>query len=1260
MATFLSVDRWKQAVTINPDDTYAWFYLGLSYLSAKNIGDAYKALEKAVKMDPYNAPAHFVLGIVYALGGEYKFSMKEWEKAVTIDPNVYNKLLAKSEIRGVIEQYVEEALRRYKREIDYNPNNIEAYLNMGKALLFLGRYEASLQYLRRVTELKPDFWDAYTYLGMAYNKMGQYQLAIANLKRAITVNPKFAEGYFALGELYISLGNPALALRAFEKAVELEPSNARYLTSLGKALQLIGNNLAAMRAFQKAIELNPRSKWPHFYLAQALEQEFQYDLAFEEYKKALELDPKFEEVYAHIGKLAKNMGKYEEAIEYLKKAYEANPMDYDILFELATAYQGIGKIDEALKTFEELLKIAPNLSHAWLHYGKLLLQKGDLEKAKNTFKKLLELMPKYNEAYIILAKIYLQEGNYSEALELLKTAYKNNPSLKESLWLMVDAYLGLGKYQEALEHLNLYIERFGETKEAILKKAEIYDKLDNVEGKVEVYQKLLTDYKVETPEIIREAVKVYKQLSSYKSLAYQLAKKLRTLSEDEEDILLLLETAKEVDKISEVEEEIEIIGKELLKKLDEVEESPEIYEEIKDKLWILEELAEIYARRGHLKEAMDIYRKLVNLTEDSKYQLRLAELYAELNFVTEALQCARKAHRDERLHEKTYKLLTKLYFKLEFYDDVVKYAEEYIKKYKIDEEIGGLLVEALINLGRLDEAKEHLEKLLETPSPYTLLLYALVQASPEGFRAQVSKALNLAKKLLSLGDIDESYYIRFLEKLVLVLAERGDTDLLDPLLEELLNLAPTKIHLLTEVIDRLEKLEKFEDAIRVAKLAQLKAKEVNEVELYEKFKEKAKNLEDKLTALQQFKQWLMRADEQLLELERLLNEDKLDTAKSYIETLSRENEELASLPQFTYLRAILELKERRYDRAAYYLLKSIDSALDRSDILGHSLVSKKLQEISDKVDLSEIRKQIELEKKAEEKLKLLEAKQEEEEVKVTAGLKRSIKSLEKLAQSVLEQNGEDIEGEEVLDDLYIRAVNAYEAFEYEFAEAYLKEYLTKNPDDVTARLYLARTYYQLEDYESSSKIYSNLELENLEPDDMFYYIDSLIQTNRLDEALEILNNNSVKLPIVDSLKALVLAKKGDLKPAITLIKKLLKKNPRDWLNLYALALVSYKLKKYGEAIKHIKLAQKRVPSNFRLLEELVDFLLTQGDKLQAIAVCQNALKYIKPYYKAKGLLIRALIKSGDIERAMKEWEDLQRDEGVPAYYKARLKALFEG
>ena len=77
----------------------------------------------------------------------------------------------------------DEAIDMYKKSLVREPNNSDAYKNMGIAYLQKEKYDEAIEALQKVIELKPKDYDACYTLGTAYFDKGIYDKAIENFKR---------------------------------------------------------------------------------------------------------------------------------------------------------------------------------------------------------------------------------------------------------------------------------------------------------------------------------------------------------------------------------------------------------------------------------------------------------------------------------------------------------------------------------------------------------------------------------------------------------------------------------------------------------------------------------------------------------------------------------------------------------------------------------------------------------------------------------------------------------------------------------------------------------------------------------------------------------------------------------------------------------------------------------------------------------------------------------------------------------------------
>jgi tetratricopeptide (TPR) repeat protein len=119
-----------------------------------------------------------------------------------------------------------EAVAKYQRILEANPQNAIAHQGLGYSLIGLGRYNEALEACRRAIALNPNLAVAHLNLGYIYHVLKRYQQSEEELKLAIEVDPHLVEAYVTLGTTFIQQGRLLDAERILEKAWHLAPQNA--------------------------------------------------------------------------------------------------------------------------------------------------------------------------------------------------------------------------------------------------------------------------------------------------------------------------------------------------------------------------------------------------------------------------------------------------------------------------------------------------------------------------------------------------------------------------------------------------------------------------------------------------------------------------------------------------------------------------------------------------------------------------------------------------------------------------------------------------------------------------------------------------------------------------------------------------------------------------------------------------------------------------------------------------------------------------
>ena len=243
------------------------------------------------------------------------------------------------------------AIAAYKEALEYNPENIEAMIELPRLQVYSSRmltpeegYERlqeALETISHAAELAPENSDVHAIRALALDWLGTN-----------TSTP------FDETEGYLQDANSAATL-----ALQLDNRNALALAFRAEIMaDQLRFDLAAQLA-QQAVELEPNLMDTHRVYAYVLESTGYYSQAIEEYKRAAEIEPNMTFLYISIGQNYRQLELYDQALEYFDRAATINntigiqdPLPY---LAIAKTYTQQGKFFAAALNAEAALTFDP-------------------------------------------------------------------------------------------------------------------------------------------------------------------------------------------------------------------------------------------------------------------------------------------------------------------------------------------------------------------------------------------------------------------------------------------------------------------------------------------------------------------------------------------------------------------------------------------------------------------------------------------------------------------------------------------------------------------------------------------------------------------------------------------------------------------------------------------------------------------------------------------------------------------------------------
>jgi Tfp pilus assembly protein PilF len=130
-----------------------------------------------------------------------------------------------------------EAIERYRRAIELNPQNADLRGRLGDLWHATGHYQEARESYTAALRIDPDFAQVHANLGSLLRKLGDREGALEHLRRAIDLEPNSsasAQAYYNLGRILEEQGRPDEAAEALKKAVRLDPGLAALLNRRGR------------------------------------------------------------------------------------------------------------------------------------------------------------------------------------------------------------------------------------------------------------------------------------------------------------------------------------------------------------------------------------------------------------------------------------------------------------------------------------------------------------------------------------------------------------------------------------------------------------------------------------------------------------------------------------------------------------------------------------------------------------------------------------------------------------------------------------------------------------------------------------------------------------------------------------------------------------------------------------------------------------------------------------------------------------------
>jgi tetratricopeptide (TPR) repeat protein len=455
--------------------------------------------------------------------------------------------------------------------------------------------------------------------------------------------------------------------------------------------------------------------------------------AIEEYRLAIDNDPNSEYLNSGLAELYAKTGRIRDAVNEAQEIIKRDPNNLEARKLLGRIYlRGLGDLQSgsqsqevlkrAIEQYEQIARIEPNNADNHILLGRLYRLNNDLNKAEQEFKTAVDLQPGSEEAVTMLAYLYNDEGNPKRAAQVLNAVGEKDRTAK--------LYSALGyTYEQQHEYANA-VQAY---------RSAVKLDSDNLEARRGLAQNLLNDNQ---PDAALDQFKAIVDADPHDAQSYmRMAELYRRTGNFDKAIEALKKAETEVQDSLEVPYNLAVVyqaqGKydeavQVLQSLLKKTEKPEgkySSGEKNNRAVFMERLGSIYRDQGNTQAAVETFRKMVDLGDDSS---------------TRAYQQIIDTYRDVR----DWKSATAT-------------AKEAVEKIPNDRNLKLVLAGQMADMGQSDAALEQAKSLLKgTPEDrevYIALaqMYSRLKRWPDAEGA-INKALELSSKP------DDKEYVNFI------------------------------------------------------------------------------------------------------------------------------------------------------------------------------------------------------------------------------------------------------------------------------------------------------------------------------------------------------------------------------------------------------------------------------------------------------------------------------------------------------------------
>lgn len=227
------------------------------YQSQSNMRAAENEYKKAIRLDPQNSMAYYALGVCYGLQKKFNGACSVLEKAVRLAPDDVKVLLALAHASKEEQRFARAAEMFDRAARSSGRDDLETCRQAAQCYYRAGDFERAVGMYERMIAQDHHHPEGYQGKGAALVMLERWAEVASCVEKAIDLGSDSPQRYALLGLAYFELRDPKRAAAALRKAVEEDPHSVELRLRLGDALRGTGDYHGAEAEARRVLGLSP-------------------------------------------------------------------------------------------------------------------------------------------------------------------------------------------------------------------------------------------------------------------------------------------------------------------------------------------------------------------------------------------------------------------------------------------------------------------------------------------------------------------------------------------------------------------------------------------------------------------------------------------------------------------------------------------------------------------------------------------------------------------------------------------------------------------------------------------------------------------------------------------------------------------------------------------------------------------------------------------------------------------------------------------